>query len=65
MASAQVTINVVAGPALRAVMDVADIACELLELIPEWHEAERAELQSRMKTAADVLEGQLRKADDG
>lgn len=42
------------GPAMRTVLDVVDYAREVFDLIPEWHDAERQELQQRTKTLAET-----------
>lgn len=55
-----VTIEVRSGPAFRATMDVLDLADELLKLLPEWHSAEREELQARADAAAETIKQALR-----
>lgn len=60
MASARVYIEVKPGPVMRTGLDVLELAVELLELIPEWCEADRKELASRCQTLCDTLEATAR-----
>ena len=39
---------------MRACLDIIDFAQDLLDVIPDWHEAERHELQARMKTLGEI-----------
>jgi len=57
---AVIFIEVSQGPTLRTAMDALDLLVTTIPLIPEWHRAEREELESRMSALADVIEQQLK-----
>jgi hypothetical protein len=50
----EIRLEIVAGPTLRAALDVLDLIEEVAPLIPEWHAAERAELLSRAKALQET-----------
>ncbi len=58
--SVELEVNVKVGPAFRICLDVIDLAVELLDLIPDYHRAERGELESRLHNVAEVLSDGLR-----
>lgn len=63
MASADFTLVVDVGPVARAALDLADLAdlaAELHALIPEWHAAERAELEQRLLLLGDTFRAALK-----
>lgn len=47
------------GPALRASLDVLDLAYDVADAMPE-HESQRAELLSRVRTLKQMIVGRLR-----
>ena len=53
------TVEVEIGPAMRGCMDVLELVSEVLELVPDWHEQERAELLSRTETLMELALGRL------
>lgn len=53
------TVEVEAGPNLRACLDVLDFAGELYALVPEWHESELAELKNRATGLAEMISASL------
>jgi hypothetical protein len=59
MASA--TIEVTVGPTLRTALDVLDLAVDLLELVPEWHEQEREALLARATALQETVLRELKK----
>jgi hypothetical protein len=55
-----ITVDCRPGSTLRTAMDVLDLARDVLDLVPEWNEQERAELKRRMETLADTATASLR-----
>lgn len=53
-------LEVTIGPTYKACMDILKLGCELFELIPDWHKAERRELELRLTALADQIEAGLR-----
>jgi hypothetical protein len=43
------------GPAYRTCMDVLEAAHDALELIPEWNEQQRKELDSRIECLCEIM----------
>ncbi len=56
MAQARLYVEVEPGPVMRAGLDVTELATDMLELIPEGHETERAELESRCRGLMEMLQ---------
>ena len=50
MPTGKVMVEISPGPAMRASLDVIEVAEEMLGVIPEWHHAERDELAARIET---------------
>jgi len=42
------------GPTMRAACDVLELVSELLDVIPDWHGAERDELRSRAQALYEI-----------
>jgi hypothetical protein len=59
MAASNLTVEIRVGPTMRTALDVLELAGELLELIPQWHEAERRELDERRKCLAEIVRDNL------
>lgn len=57
----KLTIEIQKGPALRAALDVLDLASDLLDLIPEWHAKERGELLGRANALLEIATNELKK----
>lgn len=54
-----VNIEVELGPTLRTAIDVLELARDIVELIPDWHQGERDELEARAQALIDIIERQL------
>lgn len=55
-----IVVEVRSGVALRACLDVLDLVAELVEIVPEWHQAKADELAARAVTLADILVAKLK-----
>lgn len=53
MASGQITVEVKAGPAFVGVMSAIEMINEAMDLVPDWHGAERDALSAK----AEELKG--------
>lgn len=51
----RITVEVCHGPALSACVDVVNASVRAMELIPEWHEQERAQLEQAIRRAGKAL----------
>lgn len=60
MPSAEAQVEVTLGPAFDACLDVLKLGRELFDLIPDWHEAERRELELRLIALVDQVKTGLR-----
>jgi hypothetical protein len=53
---ATVDVEVKTGPTFRLCVDVLSIAADVLRLVPECHQKERAELRQRMQDVAESVQ---------
>ncbi len=60
MASGSITIEVRPGQTMLRALRVLDLVVETLKLVPEWHEAERAELAAEALRLVRGLQRDLR-----
>jgi len=52
---AHVNVEVKLGPVFQAALDVLELTGEMLDLVPDWYEAEKAELCQRRETLARFM----------
>lgn len=58
--NARIYIEVEPGPVMRAGLDALELVVEVLDLVPDWCEADRNELASRCETLSDTLRATAR-----